>query len=555
MKVLTKLTIILVLVWVLGGLGRYVILKLRVESHVKKAEQALDQPDLSAAGNHLRFIRSMDETHPDLPLLSARYFSYVSPIHALSFWKQVLDHQPDAEDFRRAYVMTALKARDLTCARKLIEGWPANQTGSADYHQAALAVHFALGDDTRVAHHIQQLSALDPGSEVHRINALRLQALSAESKARSEARSQLLDWLKQEDWQEFALHTLLQSLLLEADTSLLDTSTRVWQQQLDSPTTEMILMMLDARLRANISTEPHELESFIASAWEAAGGESYQQSRILGWLLRASEMELLSAYIQQTNPILKWQYPLGLAVAEYHIATGNPEIAIDKLNLENWEQQEPLRRFLQAFAAEGTRAAEQLLQSAIREALPSLDSLEQLDRIAVRWQWRAGRIQTLRAMLKHPQLSRTSALEIWQELEAMGDTRGLYEATLDLLENNPEHPSLLNNAAYFGTLLKEDPEQCIRWAQQAVSQSSPAASNTQSTLALAYIQSNQASGVSPESAEQMNTSRHPATRLVYALWLKANERPIPVELKNWIAQQTYLLPEETALQKLVLQPD
>jgi len=549
MKACLKIGAVFFLVAVLLIFIRYAVQEYQIASHLEYAEEAMQQGNLAQVWSNLQFLEALEVERPELTLLRAEYYSIVAPSQALGYWSSILKQESSTVMHRRAYVMTALKAKDIARARDLISNWPEAQRDTEDYHQAALAVSFAQGLKQEVVFHIDRLIQLNPSSEVHQINAIRIQAFESDSDRRAEARLELQQWLEKPQWQEFALHSLIQSLVLDSDATSLDRLTQDWVTQFASPTTEMILMMLDARDRMGLATAPQDLDLYLGRAWTAAGQEPYRQSRILGWLLHAGEIELAKSYIGQINPHLKWVYPLGLPVAEYYINIGKADSVLAELQRHDWGQKHLLKMFLLAFAADTSPAATIFLDQSIQSATASYDALARLERIALRWQWRAGRLRVLRALLLHPESSDAYRKKIWQEMENMGDTQGMFLASVACLESDSKNPALLNNVAYLGLLLNENPQKMLTWAIQAKEASSSKSVNIESTLMFAQIKANQEITTSSDMLQQMQSSTHPGVRLIYAAGLRAQNQPISVTMKQWLANQTYSLPEETVIQQ------
>jgi thioredoxin-like negative regulator of GroEL len=533
---------VLLLGWL--GLRHY-----QTSKSVGRVKQAIEAGQYQAAVSALNYLRAMDSDHPDLNLLSAQIYSRIYPLYALPFWNLALRESPNDGNLRIGYILTLIKVQQMEQARQLLELWPADSNDGVEYHRAALALSFAVGNMLEAREHAVALNRLEPESAMNRINLLKLRALDSDSTVRIEAQDRLQEYLDNPEFRFTAIKLLLQSELLAENSAQLEALI----EQLKSITTltsEELLMLMDAGQRMGLATDPE----LVRRAWENAAEDLIAKSRVAGWMVQAGLNDLLLTWIeeQKMNPQQVWEYPMGLPVAEAYRNVGRPETALPGLRKFSWPGIQYLNQFTQAYLTADSQAGESMLQYALKEASTQQGSLVHLAETARKWRWQQGWITVLREQLKTMASHDPRFVKVMQIMEEFNDTQGLYIGSLRYLDQNAHHAPSLNNAAYLGFLLGEDAELSLTRARKAVALA-PEVPEYRNTLAMALIRAGHLSEAAELKATSAQAPLDASAALVRALMSEAEQRPIDPQVRQILTGHEFRLPEEQRLKQRLLE--
>jgi hypothetical protein len=526
----------------LAGLTTFGIVSLfnwRLDQQINQLGRAISDRNIEQAAFLLRSLQSRHPDRAELMVERARFETLTGQPHAIATWIELIRRTPGQPEYRVAAVLACIQFNRTAMAGKLIGEWPENLREGSAYDRGALALAFAREDWGAAQQHADALVRLDPASPTARLNQAIIALHGSDPAA---ATSTLTQLALIPETRVGALRALLQDAIKRKNQDDL----RKWAlPALSSDTpSEVRLLGLSALQRGGLPPD----KSTVLRIWQEELARPGWLTNLTGWLVScgrgAEAWELFLAH-PPANP---WNFPTGLALTEAAVAADQREQAWAGLSKTDWPGLEDLRALCLARLSWPGSSASAQLERAISNAARRRGGLESLLYVVEQWRWEPGLIRILKARIFSPDPTPQEFTALFAFLEKEGDTEAMRQASIRHLAFYPDHPIVLNNAAYFSLLRGTQTLEATAWAHKAA-ELRPEVPAFAATLALAYITAQEW-----EKARQ-TLDRFPdsnVTVLTRAAWWQGQNKPVPQTLRKQLAATKVYYPEEKALMAKVL---
>lgn len=442
---------VLVLAFALGP-ERY--RKWRAERAFENAEAALARNrDREALLSLREALQSDPENLPATRLMAGILEKQKSP--AALLWNRRLSQLAPGEAAPRlAWLREALARRDPAMAAAALESFPENQRRGALFHHLASSEALLRKDWPRAELHASEAVRLDPDNPVLELNLASVRLQSNYPAVVAQAQSMLVAMQKKEKSSAAATRVLITDALRRKDFAraadlsrmLLPSSSAGFDDRLQ------FLSALHGMGAPETGTALNETQA-------EAGTDTWKNIRLLEWLLVHQRLAEAQAFIRQFPPALQENPFIRLLHASTDAAQGQWKDLSERLQQENWEDNDYFR---EAFLA---RAFKELHQesssgnewaSACKAAAKIPHGFYLLASTTLAWPDWEDETRGLMWLIADGYRYPVWALgQLHSYYLAKGDTRSLLRVAKRWKEVQPGD-AVLNNFAQYALLLQQD---------------------------------------------------------------------------------------------------
>lgn len=536
------------------SLGVLVLALLLGPEHYRKwrAERAFHNAGAALARNRDReallslweALQSDPGNVPATRLMAGILEKQKSPAAVL--WNRRLSQlSPGEVEPRLAWLRGALGLRDAAMAAAALESFPENQRRGALFHHLASSEALLRKDWAQAEFHASEAVRLDPDNPVLELNLASVRLQSGYPAVVAQAQAMLAALQKKEKSSVAATRVLITDALRRRDFAraaelsriLLPSSSAGFDDRLQ------FLSALDGTGSPETGTVLRELQT-------EAGSDTWKSVRLLEWLLGHQRAGEARSFIRQLPPALLENPSVRVLRASADAAQGQWEALEQRLQSENWEDNDYLRQAFAARALKETRqegAARTEWNGACRSASKIPHGFYILASTTQAWPNWEDETRELMWMIAGGYRYPVWALgRLHGYYLSKGDTRALLRVAKRWKEVQASDP-VLNNFAQYSLLLNQDLTLATAIARKN-SDNHPGDPGYASTYAFALNRT----GKNTEALEVMSRLKPEAWRIpelcfYQAVFLAQAGRREEAEAFRKKAEGAALLPEEKEL--------
>ena len=515
------------------------------ERHVRRAAEALAKDDPKRALLDARNALKHNGRDAEAVRIVAKSLEALGVPEA-GEWRSRLDALlPRDPENVPALAGALLKSSGWQSAEQRLETLDEAGRNTAAFHAVAAAIALEKHDSTSAESHWAEAVRLEPGVKRHRLS---LAAVRLESKAPGQREAALADLEKMRANPATgpdALRQLLADAIRRRETvnaraladALVAEKSCTFRDKLTRLTT--LRLFEDAR-----ST------TYLIELRDAAISEPMDLCALLSWMNTNNLALLVEEWVQFLPPEMISRPPVGLAVAEALMRSGEWQKLDNLIGTVKWGEMEFMRKaFLTAaldhIDEEGEAARE--WKDAIAAVRTRSDGLERLARFAVQAKWASRAEEIMRTLATMPQCPRWVMDSLWKDAFQRSDTTQLQKLSGAIAKSDPKGIAARNNYAFL-SLLTRNAEGNPHRIAETLHREHPENALVTSTYALSLYQQ----GKAAEAAALMSTLkpealREPQVALYQAIFLLSIGQAEKADEFLALSAKWQMLPEEKTL--------
>jgi tetratricopeptide (TPR) repeat protein len=341
------------------------------------------------------------------------------------WWRQrVAELEPNVLQNQIDWAKAALAFGDLGAAQHAVDSVTGAGKKTAEYHKAAGALAWARNDFAQAETHYLEALKLEPDNATIRLN-LAIAGLVVDYSAKAQAARATLEALRTNSLVHLeALRQLVQDASRNQFLSRAVAFAKELQADPECRFSDRILY-LDALWEAR---RP-ELAERVQAAASIAATNSAQAYEMLNWRIHHGETRTGLAWAESLPAALRATMPLPMGMANGYALERNWGALDTMLKKQNWGDMEYLRHLMESVSLRSqgrTLEAAVEWRSALAGASQRIDSLNELVRRTVAWNWAAELNETLWAIVENFPIEKGAFLMLYDRLVEEGNTAALH---------------------------------------------------------------------------------------------------------------------------------
>ena len=402
------------------------------------------------------------------------------------FWRGHVAASPGATVADRlAWASAALRFDEMSIADHALLSIPPASKRTAQFHTLAGMLAVDVKDLRLAEFHFASACQLDPTNDLGRLNLATVRLHSGEPRLVEQSHRTLAELKGRDHYRLSALRALLSDALQGARTAeatryaeeLAAAPSATWQDHLQ------LLSVLHG-------SRPEALSPALARLQQEAVRGAPEVAQTALWMVSRGMGREALAWVNGLPTELSSKDPVPMALAEMLAATSAWEGLKAHVSAREWPGREELRLAWLARScrelgdAAGARRSWKLAVSSVASRPMELVLLA---RLAKRWGWNPEAEDLFWILAGAPPYQRWALQQLFVQMQARGDTRGLKRVMQRALELDPTDRVARNNLALYSLLLHSETDAAFHHAEE-VYQGNPSNAVFTSTWAFALHQ-------------------------------------------------------------------
>jgi hypothetical protein len=511
----------------------------------KQARAHLDAGDFRSAAMALRRAFTIAPQHPETVRLMADLADRLGSPTAPEWREQLATLNPNSQSDRAAWVVSAIRSRQLDAAQEALAGAPDSFRDTAEYEAFRGMVAMGQGKWKGAEQAFGEATRRDPARVSYLYNFAVAQAQNPDPKLQEEGMNKLRQLSSGGAFANPALRTLIR---VHMRAKRFDEALGLNKQILASGGAKFSDHLVELDLLRELQSK--EFNTAAERARELAVKTPADLAALFTWSVLKGYAEGIRPWAESLDPKLRENPQVIESYAELVAGTNDwPALAALTAQKLPWARGEAMRHAFATLAAEKLgrqNTAESFWQLAVQSGAESSDTAMALAYFAHRAQWRPRLLEVLWAVSNRPDAE--WALRMLHPF-CMEDrnTTGLLRVARRLLAIHPEDDRARNNVAALGLLLGESPAPHLETARK-LHEKVPGDPIFASTYAHAlHVSGQSAAGLTVIEKLPTELQRRPDVALYHALLLSGAGKAHQASEAAALARKAPMLPEEEKL--------
>ena len=462
------------------------------------------------------------------------------------FWRRaVAELEPGVVDNYLKWAESALRHNSLAMAEQALANVDEADRKTASFHGMAARLAQAQNQPAQAEAHFGEAAKLEPQNEEYQFGLASARLESPDAATRDQARAAIEQFKERPEYRRVAHRVLIQDYFRRSqwkDGFLLAAEL----QATADAAFEDRMLLLDLLRKFKRS----ELHAYLMDVQTIAADNPEHVAIVLTWLNRNTMALVAADWSTRLPEEIRARNPVPAAIAESYANLRDWGRLKGLVTEGNWEDAEFMRIALLARVQreEGDQlASRNQWTNAINAAKGRPEALEQLARFATSSKWEAESTDLLWQVARGPRNQMWALMDLFRLYTGRGETRGLLNVSVRILEIDPKNLVAQNNVASLSLLLGSNMDRAQALAQDAY-RKQPENPGIAATYAYAlHLQGKTDEGLKVMRLLPAKVLEHPAYAAYYGVLLVDSAEPEEAEKFLDLARAENLLPAEQTL--------
>jgi tetratricopeptide (TPR) repeat protein len=366
---------------------------------------------------------------------------------------------------------TALRFEDVPLAEITLRALKVGAQQSADYHQAAGELAWALDKKDEAAAHWSEMVRLEPANREYRLASAKAALLSPDSRRANEARDELEGLRADPELQIQALRLLIEDARrTRRDSAKVSLSpspaaspkgdTRRLIDLLQQLTRSSRIEFADEFLALDVLRELKrpEFPAFLGNLQRASAERPEAIGKIISWMSGNDLAFEALTWLKSLSPRISAEPPVSFAVAEALIARKDWKALQIHVAAADWPQQRDIVPLIRArlWREQGYYGKMFGVERVIEATGRDPSRLWALAQFSMRWGWRVESEKLLWAIVDSPSAQEGALLHLQRIYTEDNDSNGLYRVAKAQCQLHPRDDKARSDLALLSLITGQD---------------------------------------------------------------------------------------------------
>ena len=387
---------------------------------------------------------------------------------AIEFWRRVTELSKNSEADVTSWARCAIRFGDALSASKALDGMPAPEKETADYHALRSDVALIRHDLAEYEKELLEAKRIDPQNKKYDLALATLHVAANDVATHEVGVRELLDLGDDEFFRRDAIHRLADDALRRNQI----TGALEYARKLDNlPSrdfSDRLLLLSILKVAGDA-----EVQSLLEQLKKDASGDATKIGALVGWMNSQKMSAEAVRWIKMLPATILAKRTAPLNVAEAFVATSDWD-GLRKFCAETkWDALDYMRNALAARALRESGQVEESSQQwneAVAKISGRSEQILGLAELARKWGWQNQALDLWWLAARDPVNAEKTLRLLYDYYAGRRDTQELYRVLLHLEKVRPTDPAVRNNLAQISLLLNLNADQAYRLAREVYEQ-------------------------------------------------------------------------------------
>ena len=464
---------------------------------------------------------------------------------AIEFWRRVTELSKNSEADVTSWARCAIRFGDALSASKALDGMPAPEKETADYHALRSDVALIRHDLAEYEKELLEAKRIDPQNKKYDLALATLHVAANDVATHEVGVRELLDLGDDDFFRRNAIHRLADDALRRNQI----TGALEYARKLDNlPSrdfSDRLLLLSILKVAGDA-----EAQSLLEQLKKDASGDATKIGALVGWMNSQKMSAEAVRWIKMLPATILAKRTAPLNVAEAFVATSDWD-GLRKFCAETkWDALDYMRNALAARALRESGQVEESSQQwneAVAKISGHSEQILGLAELARKWGWQNQALDLWWLAARDPVNAEKTLRLLYDYYAGRRDTQELYRVLLHLEKVRPTDPAVRNNLAQISLLLNLNADQAYRLAREVYEQQ-PKNPDYAATYAFSlYLQGNMKRALQVLAGFSEAELERPQIAAYYGVMLARNGDFSRASKFLDLSEKANLLPEEKKL--------
>ena len=464
---------------------------------------------------------------------------------AIEFWRRVTELSKNSEADVTSWARCAIRFGDALSASKALDGMPAPEKETADYHALRSDVALIRHDLAEYEKELLEAKRIDPQNKKYDLALATLHVAANDVATHEVGVRELLDLGDDDFFRRNAIHRLADDALRRNQI----TGALEYARKLDNlPSrdfSDRLLLLSILKVAGDA-----EAQSLLEQLKKDASGDATKIGALVGWMNSQKMSAEAVRWIKMLPATILAKRTAPLNVAEAFVATSDWD-GLRKFCAETkWDALDYMRNALAARALRESGQVEESSQQwneAVAKISGRSEQILGLAELARKWGWQNQALDLWWLAARDPVNAEKTLRLLYDYYAGRRDTQELYRVLLHLEKVRPTDPAVRNNLAQISLLLNLNADQAYRLAREVYEQQ-PKNPDYAATYAFSlYLQGNMKRALQVLAGFSEAELERPQIAAYYGVMLARNGDFSRASKFLDLSEKANLLPEEKKL--------
>ena len=464
---------------------------------------------------------------------------------AIEFWRRVTELSKNSEADVTSWARCAIRFGDALSASKALDGMPAPEKETADYHALRSDVALIRHNLAEYEKELLEAKRIDPQNKKYDLALATLHVAANDVATHEVGVRELLDLGDDDFFRRNAIHRLADDALRRNQI----TGALEYARKLDNlPSrdfSDRLLLLSILKVAGDA-----EAQSLLEQLKKDASGDATKIGALVGWMNSQKMSAEAVRWIKMLPATILAKRTAPLNVAEAFVATSDWD-GLRKFCAETkWDALDYMRNALAARALRESGQVEESSQQwneAVAKISGRSEQILGLAELARKWGWQNQALDLWWLAARDPVNAEKTLRLLYDYYAGRRDTQELYRVLLHLEKVRPTDPAVRNNLAQISLLLNLNADQAYRLAREVYEQQ-PKNPDYAATYAFSlYLQGNMKRALQVLAGFSEAELERPQIAAYYGVMLARNGDFSRASKFLDLSEKANLLPEEKKL--------